>query len=81
MHFRRSRGSIPSSRPISICKTPQDQFTVFSLYMRGVLGYWVRENAARLLTLVFAFWFLAAAWSFASAVTGRDTAWLAVDSY
>jgi hypothetical protein len=36
------------------------------------------ENAARLLTLVFTAWFLAAAWSFARSVAGRETAWLAV---
>jgi hypothetical protein len=36
------------------------------------------ENAARLLTLVFTAWFLAAAWSFARSVSGREAAWLAV---
>jgi hypothetical protein len=58
--------------------TSQDQFTLFSpLYARwiGLLGL---ENAARLLTLVFSGWFLAASWSFAAAVAGRGTAWLAV---
>jgi hypothetical protein len=36
------------------------------------------ETAARLLTLLFTLWFLAAAWSFARAVTCRDAAWLAI---
>jgi hypothetical protein len=58
--------------------TSQDQFTLFSpLYARciGLLGL---ENAARLLTLLFTVWFLVSAWSFTSAVTGQDAAWLAV---
>jgi hypothetical protein len=58
--------------------TSQDQFTIFSpLYARliGLLGL---ENAARLLTVFFTVWLLAAAWSFARAITGRDAARLAV---
>ena len=58
--------------------TSQDQFTVFSPLYAWHIGLLGLENAARLLTLVFSVWFLAAAWSFASTVTGRDTAWLAV---
>jgi hypothetical protein len=58
--------------------TSQDQFTLFSPLYAWCIGILGLENAARLLTLVFSVWFLAAAWSFASAVTGRDTAWLAV---
>jgi hypothetical protein len=58
--------------------TSQDQFTLFSpLYARfiGLLGL---ENAARLLTLIFALWSLAATYGFARVVAGRDAAWLAV---
>jgi hypothetical protein len=56
----------------------QDQFSLFSpLYARfiGLLGL---ENAARLLTAFFTVWLLAAVWSFARDVAGRDAAWLAV---
>jgi hypothetical protein len=58
--------------------TSQDQFTLFSspyAWWIGILGL---EDAARLLTLVFFVWFLAASWGFAAAVAGRSTAWLAV---
>ena len=58
--------------------TSQDQFTLFSPLYAWCIGLLGLENAARLLTLVFSVWLFAAAWSFASAVTGRDTAWLAV---
>jgi hypothetical protein len=58
--------------------TSQDQFTLFSplyAYCIGLLGL---ENAARLLTLVFTVWFLAAAWNLVRFIAGRDAAWLAV---
>jgi hypothetical protein len=58
--------------------TSQDQFTLFSPLYAWCIGLLGLENAARLLTLLFTLWFLVAAWSFASAVTGRDTAPLAV---
>jgi hypothetical protein len=58
--------------------TSQDQFTLFSPLYAWCIGLLGLENAARLLTLLFTLWFLAAAWSFARSVTGRDTAWLAV---
>jgi hypothetical protein len=58
--------------------TSQDQFTLFSPLYAWWVGLLGLENAARLLTLVFTLWFLAASWSFASAATGRETAWLAV---
>jgi hypothetical protein len=58
--------------------TSQDQFTLFSPLYAWCISLLGLESAARLLTLVFTVWFLAAAWSFASAVTGRDAAWLAV---
>jgi hypothetical protein len=58
--------------------TSQDQFTIFSplyAWCAGLLGL---DNAARLLTLVFTFWLLAATRSFAHAITGGNAAWLAV---
>jgi hypothetical protein len=58
--------------------TSQDQFTIFSPLYAWFIGLLGLESAARLLTLVFTVWFLAAAWSFARAITGRDAAWLAV---
>jgi hypothetical protein len=58
--------------------TSQDQFTLFSPLYAWCIGLLGLENAARLLTLLFTLWFLAAAWSFARTVTHRDAAWLAV---
>jgi hypothetical protein len=58
--------------------TSQDQFTLFSPLYAWYIGLLGLENAARLLTLVFTAWLLAAAWSFARSVTGREAAWLAV---
>jgi hypothetical protein len=58
--------------------TSQDQFTVFSPLYAWCTGFLGLENAARLLTLVFTLWFLAAAWSIARVVAGRDAAWAAV---
>ncbi|MGO9932127.1 MAG: hypothetical protein ACLPV8_09990 [Steroidobacteraceae bacterium] len=58
--------------------TSQDQFTLFSPLYAWCIRILGLENAARLLTLVFTVWFLAASLSFASAVAGRATAWLAV---
>jgi len=58
--------------------TSQDQFTLFSPLYAWCIGTLGLENAARLLTLVFTVWFLAASWSFAAAVAGRGAAWLAV---
>jgi hypothetical protein len=58
--------------------TSQDQFTLFSPLYAWHIGLLGLENAARLLTLVFTAWFLAAAWSFARSVTGREAAWLAI---
>src|SRR6266403_921767 len=54
--------------------TSQDQFTLFSPLYAWCISLLGLENAARLLSLLFTLWFLAAAWIFASAVTGRDTA-------
>ena len=58
--------------------TSQDQFTLFSPLYVWCIDLLGLENAARLLTLIFTAWFLAASWSFASAVVGRGTAWPAV---
>jgi hypothetical protein len=58
--------------------TSQDQFTVFSPLYAWCIGLLGLESAARLLTLILTIWFLMAAYSFVSVVTGRDTAWLGV---
>src|SRR3984957_19725912 len=58
--------------------TSQDQFTLFSPLYGWFIGLLGLENAARLLTLTFTFWFLAATYGVARAVAGRDAAWLAV---
>jgi hypothetical protein len=58
--------------------TSQDQFTVFSPFYSWCITLFGLEDAARLLALFFTLWFLVAAWNVASAMTGRDAAWLAV---
>jgi hypothetical protein len=58
--------------------TSQDQFTIFSPLYAWFIGSFGLETAARLLTILFSVWFLAAAWSLARAMTGRDASWLAV---
>jgi hypothetical protein len=58
--------------------TSQDQFTIFSPMYAWVIRLLGLETAARLLTLIFTAWLLAAVWSFARTVTSRDAAWLAV---
>jgi hypothetical protein len=58
--------------------TSQDQFTLFSPLYAWCIGLLGLENSARLLTLSFGLWFLAGTWSFARAVTDRDTAWAGV---
>src|SRR5882672_8996675 len=57
--------------------TSQDQFTLFSPLYAWCIGLLGLENAARVLAVVFTAWFLAAAWSFARSVSGREGAWLA----
>jgi hypothetical protein len=57
--------------------TSQDQFTIFSplyAWCAGLLGL---DNAARLLTLVFTLWLLAATRSLAHAIGGGNAGWLA----
>jgi hypothetical protein len=56
--------------------TSQDQFTLFSPCYAWWIGLLGLENAARLLTLAFSVWFLAASWNLAAAVAGHGTAWL-----
>jgi len=58
--------------------TSQDQFTIFSPLYAWFIGLLGLENAARLLTVIFTVWLLAAAWDLSRTVTNRDTAWLAV---
>jgi hypothetical protein len=58
--------------------TSQDQFTVFSPVYGWFISLLGLENAARLLTLIFVLWFLAATYGFALVIAGRDAAWLAV---
>ena len=58
--------------------TSQDQFTLFSPLYACFIRLLGLENAARLLTLIFTLWFLAATHGFARAVVGRDAAWLVV---
>ena len=58
--------------------TSQDEFTFFSPLYAWCIDAFGLDDAARLLTLLFTSGLLAASWSFAAAVTGRDTAWLAL---
>jgi hypothetical protein len=58
--------------------TSQDQFTVFSPFYSWCITVFGLEDAARLLALLFTLLLLVAAWSAAAAMTGRDSAWLAV---
>jgi hypothetical protein len=58
--------------------TSQDRFTLFSPLYSWFIALLGLESAARLLTLLFTLWFMAATWSIAAALTGRGAAWLAV---
>jgi hypothetical protein len=58
--------------------TSQDQFTLFSPLYGWFIGLLGLENAARLLTLIFTLWFLAATYGFSRVIASRDAAWLAV---
>ena len=58
--------------------TSQDQYTLFSPLYGWFIGLLGLENAARLLTLIFSLWFLAATYGFTRVVAGRDAAWSAV---
>ena len=68
------------SADLYLQNTSQDQFTLFSPLYAWFIGLLGLENAARLLTLIFTAWFLAATYGFARAAAGGDTAWLAVAS-
>jgi hypothetical protein len=58
--------------------TSQDQFTVFSPLYAACIGILGLEGAARVLTIFFTLWVLAAAWSFARAIAGSHAAFLSV---
>jgi hypothetical protein len=57
--------------------TSQDRFTMFSPLYAWFIDWLGLEQATRLLTMLFTIWLLAAAWSLARAIVGRDAAWLA----
>ncbi len=66
------------SADLYLQNTSQDRFTLFSPLYAWFIGILGLENASRLLTLLFTFWFLAAVWSCARVISGRDAAWGAV---
>ncbi len=66
------------SADLYLQNTSQDQFTIFSGAYAWFIQWLGLEHAARWLTMLLTFWLLAAAWSAARAVAGRDAAWLAV---
>jgi hypothetical protein len=73
-----SRIHLPLAHDLYLQNTSQDQFTIFSPAYAWFIELLGVEPAARLLTLFFTIWFLAAAWAAARALTNRDGAWLAV---
>jgi hypothetical protein len=56
----------------------QDRYTLFSPFYAWFIGWAGLEAAARLLTLLFTTWFIAASWNLAEAITSRGAAWLAI---
>jgi hypothetical protein len=68
----------PLALDLYLQNTSQDQFTIFSPGYAWFIDLLGVEPAARLLTLFFTIWFLAAAWVAARRLTSRDGAWLAV---
>jgi hypothetical protein len=66
------------STDLYLQNTSQDRFTVVSPLYAWCINLIGLEHAARLLTILFTLWFLAAIWSFARVVTDRDGAWAAV---
>src|ERR1700723_1463535 len=66
------------ARDLYLQNTSQDQFTIFSPVYAWFIESLGLEHAARVLTLVFTLWLLAAACSIARAFTSREGAWLAV---
>jgi hypothetical protein len=61
-----------------LSNTSQDRYTLFSPFYAWWIELLGLENAARLLTLLFTGWLLAAVWSVTRAVAGRETAWVSV---
>jgi hypothetical protein len=68
----------PLAADLYLQNSSQDRFTLFSPLYAWSVGLLGLENSARLLTLLFTLWFMAAVWSFARALAGRDAAWAAV---
>jgi hypothetical protein len=68
----------PLAHDLYLQNTSQDQFTIFSPAYAWFIDLLGLEQAARLLTLLFTIWFLAAAWLAARILTSRDGAWLGV---
>ena len=58
--------------------TSQDRYTFFSPFYASVIRVFGLQDAARILTVLFAAWFLAAAWDLARTLIGANEAWLAV---
>jgi hypothetical protein len=65
------------STDLYLQNTSQDQYTLFSPFYALFIERLGLENAARLLTLFFTAWIVAAAWHLAAAITDKSTAWLA----
>jgi hypothetical protein len=68
----------PLAHDLYLQNASQDQFTIFSPVYAWFIDLLGVEPAARLLTLLFTIWFLAAAWVAARTLTTRDGAWLAI---
>src|SRR5271169_4459910 len=64
------------SADLYLQNTSQDQYTVFSPIYAWFIGWVGLDSAARLLTLFFTAWLIAAAWKLAASVTSRGSAWL-----
>ncbi len=58
--------------------TTQDQFTIFSSFYAWVIAAIGLNPAAMVLTALFSFWFLCAAWHLTAYLFDRNYAWLAV---
>lgn len=62
------------SADLYLQNTSQDRYTVFSPVYAWFIGWFGLETAARLLTLVFTAWLIAAAWKLAEALTANGAA-------
>jgi hypothetical protein len=67
----------PLAADLYLQNTSQDRFTIFSPLYAWFIGWLELEQAARLLTVLFTTWLLAASWSLTRKMLGRDAAWLA----